>query len=104
MEVFATESERQGFQMQPELKTGVEEHCIRAREKAREHHEIEGIGSNTETKGRSPSNVATHLGPKSNLSGWWGCRTGGPRRDGTKSKNAFDPIKRMFYSSGPVCR
>lgn len=57
-----------------------------------------------ETKERNPNNAATHLGPKSNLSSWWGCRTGGPGGDdGRKSRNAFDPI-RMFSSASPVCK
>lgn len=51
MEVFGTESERQGFQIQSEPKTGSRRTLHQSKgERKREHHEIEGIGSNTEQK------------------------------------------------------
>lgn len=52
MEVFATESERQCFQMQSEPKTGSKTLHQSKGEQKREHHEIEGIGSKTEQKQR----------------------------------------------------
>lgn len=49
----------------------------------------------TEMKGRSPSNAATHLSPECSQSRQR--RQGvAPRRDGAKSKNAFDPPRQCF--------
>lgn len=77
--------------MQSEPKTGSEDHSIRAWEKKRTPHNPE-IQHRTEIE-----EEATAMQPVQRA---W-CRMDGPRRGGTLSRNAFDPIESTFFSSGP---
>lgn len=87
------------FQMQFCTRNREWKNVLSAREKEREHLEIQETESSTEQKWREEASAKSHTFNPWEQPVSMG-QDGRFQRDGTKSKSAFDPIERMFFTLG----